>query len=119
MVVPIGTYHETFEMSISDQIIDYASSPGQTYTLDNNKGILKGVMAGVSPGKTVMVIPPNFRHNPDAWTLQAEIQSDGSFTLALAPNTYELFIVGSSNPSKTGISIKSGQVTDIGTVNAR
>ncbi|MDX9918079.1 MAG: S-layer homology domain-containing protein [Gudongella sp.] len=119
MVVPIGSYHLSFEMPIRDQISVNANSHGQTYTVDNNKGILKGVMTGVSPGKTVMAIPPNFRHNPDAWTLQAEIQSDGSFTLALAPNTYELFIVGSSNPSKTGISIKSGQVTDIGTVKGR
>jgi len=120
MVVPTGTYHVSFEMAIRDQITVNVSSPGQTYTIDNNKGILKGVIAGVSPGKKVMAMGSGFnRNSPDNWTLQADIQSDGSFTLALAPNTYELFIVGSSNPSKTGVTVKSGQVTDIGTVNAR
>lgn len=120
MVVPTGTFHVSFEMPIRDQITVKASSHGQTYTIDNNKGILKGVITGVSPGKKVMAIGPGFnRNSPDNWTLQADIQSDGSFTLALAPNTYELFIVGSSNPSKTGVTVKSGQVTDMGTVNAR
>lgn len=119
MIVPTGTYHVSFEMEIRDQITVNASSHGKTYTADANKGILKGVITRVSPGKLVMALPPGFSHNPDAWTLQAEIQSDGSFALALAPNTYELFIVGSSNPSKIGITVQSGQVTDIGTINAR
>ncbi|NLI61589.1 MAG: hypothetical protein GX375_09220 [Clostridiales bacterium] len=120
MVVPTGTYHMTFEMAIRDQITINVSSPSQTYTIDNNKGILKGVIAGVSPGKTVMAIGSGFnRNNPDNWTLQAEIQRDGSFTLALAPNKYELFITGSSTPFKTGVTVQSGQVTDMGAVNAR
>lgn len=120
MVVPTGTYHMSFEMAIRDSITVNASSPGQTYTIDNNKGILKGVITGVSPGSTVMAIGPGFnRNSPDNWTLQAKIQSDGSFTLALSPNTYELFITGSPDPFKTGVTVQSGQVTDIGTVNAR
>jgi len=120
MVVPTGTYHVTFEMAIRDQITVNASSHGQTYTIDSNKGILKGVVAGGAPGKIVMAMGPDFnRNSPDNWTLQAKIQSDGSFTLALAPNTYELFIVGSHNPFKTGVTVQSGRVTDIGTVNAR
>ncbi|NLJ73016.1 MAG: hypothetical protein GX333_08405, partial [Syntrophomonadaceae bacterium] len=115
-----GTYHVTFEMAIRDQITVNASSPGKTYTIDNNKGILKGVVAGVSPGKMVMAMGSGFsRNSPDNWTLQAKIQNDGSFTLALAPNKYELFIVGSSNPFKTGVTIQSGQVTNIGAINAR
>jgi len=120
VVVPIGTYHMFFMMPIKDQITVKASSPGQTYTIDNDKGILKGVMTGVSPGKTVMAFDWSvFSPSPDDWTLGTEIQSDGSFAIALAPGTYELFIVGSPNPSKTGIIVKSGQVTDIGTVKAR
>ncbi len=121
MVVPTGTYHMGFLMPIRDSITVNVSNPGQTYTIDNNKGILKGVITGVSPGKMVMAFNwSDFNPNCfDNHTLQAEIQSDGSFTIALAPGTYELFIVGSPNPSKTGITVKSGQVTDIGTVNAR
>ena len=121
IIVPTGTYSVSFEkpqMPIRDQITVKANTHGKTYTVNNNKGILKGVITGASPGNLVMALPPDFSHNPDAWTLQAEIQSDGSFTLALAPGTYELFIVGSPNPSKTGITVKSGQVTDIGTVKA-
>lgn len=49
-----------------------------------------------------MAIGPDFRStNLANWTLQAEIKSDGSFILSLFPNTYELFIVGRSNPFKT------------------
>ena len=119
MMVPTGTYHMSFEMAIRDQITVNASSPGQTYTIDNNKGILKGVITGASPGSTVMAIGPGFnRNNPGNWTLQAKIQSDGSFILALSPNTYELFITGSPDPFKTGVAVQSGRVTDLGTVNA-
>ncbi|MFA7502620.1 MAG: carboxypeptidase regulatory-like domain-containing protein [Anaerovoracaceae bacterium] len=117
--VPTGTYNVFFDMPIKDQITVNASGHGKTYTVDNNKGILKGVVTGAGSGKMVMALAPDFRHSPDAWTLQANIQSDGSFVLALAPGTYELFVVGSSNPSKTGITVQSGRVTDIGTVNAR
>lgn len=119
MVVPTGTYQVTFEMALRDQKTVKASSPGQTYTADSKKGLLKGTVTGVSPGNLIMALAPDFKHSPDAWTLQAEIQSDGSFSLALAPKTYELFIVGRSNPFKKGITIKSGQVTDIGTVSGR
>lgn len=119
MVVPTGTYHMSFEMAIRDQITVNVSSSGQTYTIDNSKGILKGVITGVSPGSTVMAIGSGFnRNSPDNWTLQAEIQSDGSFTLALAPNTYELVITGNPTPFKTGVTVQSGQVTDLGTVSA-
>lgn len=121
VVVPIGTYRIIFLMKIIDQITVKASSPGQTYTIDANKGILKGVITGVSPGNTVMaldwsVFNPN---NLDNHTLQGDIQSDGSFTIALDPSTYELFICGDHNPFITGVTVKSGQVTDIGTVKAR
>jgi hypothetical protein len=51
MVVPTGTYHVSFEMAIRDQITVNASSHGQTYTIDSNKGILKGVVAGGLRGK--------------------------------------------------------------------
>lgn len=119
MMVPTGTYHMSFEMAIRDQITVNASSPGQTYTIDNNKGILKGVITGASPGSTVMAIGPGFnRNSPDNWTLQAETQSDGSFILALSPNTYELFITGSPDPFKTGVVVQSGRVNDIGIVSA-
>lgn len=120
--VPIGTYSVSFEkppMPVRDQITINASGHGKTYTANSNKGILKGVVTGAGSGKMVMALAPDFRHSPDAWTLQANIQSDGSFVLALAPGTYELFVVGSSNPSKTGITVQSGRVTDIGTVKAR
>ena len=123
MPVPTGTYHLSFErpqMPIRDQITVNASSPGQNYIVDNNKGIMKGVVTGVSPGKMVMAMGPGFNRNSrDNWTLQADIQGDGSFVLALAPGTYELFIVGSPFPSKAGITVKNGQVTDIGSVRAR
>jgi hypothetical protein len=120
MVVPTGTYYVSFEMAIRDQITVNASSPGQTYTIDNNKGILKGVITGVSPGNLVMAIAPDFSPNgPHAWTLQGDIQSDGSFTIALDPSTYELFICGDDTPFITEVTVQSGQVTDIGTVKAR
>ncbi len=120
MVVPTGTYHMDFQrMQIRDRITVKASNPGQTYTVDNNKGILKGVVTGVSPGIKVVATRPGNIPGPDDHTLQAEIQSDGSFTLALAPNKYGLYIYGRSNPFKTGVTVQSGQVIDIGTVNAR
>ncbi len=120
VTVPTGNYGLSFDLGIRDQISVNVSSPGESYTVNNKKGILKGVVTGVSAGSKVMAIAPGFRStNPDNWTLQAEIQSDGSFMLALFPNTYELFIVGRSNPFKTGITVQSGQVTDLGTVSAR
>ncbi len=118
--VPTGNYGLSFDLDIRDQISVNVSSPGESYTVNNNKGILKGVVTGVPAGSKVMAIAPGFRStNPDNWTLQAEIKSDGSFMLALFPNTYELFIVGRSNPFKTGVTVQSGQVTDLGTVSAR
>jgi len=120
MVVPTGTYHIDFQrMPIRDRITVKASDPGQTYTVDNSKGILKGVVTGVSPGIKVVATRPGNISGPDDHTLQAEIQSDGSFTLALDPNKYGLYIYGKSTPFKTGVTVQSGQVTDIGTVNAR
>ncbi len=118
--VPTGNYGLSFDLEIRDQISVNVSSPGETYTVNNNKGILKGVVTDVSPGSKVMAIGSGFRStNPDNWTLQAEIKSDGSFMLALFPNTYELFIVGRSNPFITGVTVQSGQVTDLGNVSAR
>ena len=65
MVVPTGTYHVTFEMAIRDQITVNASSHGQTYTIDSNKGILKGVVAGGS-GENSDGNGPDFnRNSPD------------------------------------------------------
>lgn len=120
--VPTGHYGLSFDMVIRDQISVNISTPGETYTVNNNKGILKGVVTGVPPGKLVMAIGPGFRStNPDNWTLQAEIKSDGSFVMALFPNTYELIIVDPSGPPpfKTGVSVQSGMVTDLGTVRGR
>lgn len=115
--VPTGHYGISFEMERRDEISVNISNPGESYTVNNKKGILRGVVTGVSPGNLVMAIPPGFRStDPDNWTLQAEIQSDGSFILSLFPSTYELFIVGRSSPFKTGVSVQSGQVTDLGTV---
>ena len=121
VVVPTASYSVSFSIARWDPIKLNANSPGQIYTVDYNRGVLKGVITGVSPGKTVMAFDWSYfvQNNPETWTAGAEIQSDGSFTLFIPPGTYELFIVGSPNPSKTGITVKSGQVTDIGTVKAR
>ncbi len=119
MVVPTGTYRVVFEMPIRDQITVKAANHGQTYTVDNTKGILKGVVTGARAGSSVMAIAPNYRIGSDDWTLQADVQRDGSFTLALEPNVYELYIVGSSTPFKTGANVQRGKVTNIGTVGAR
>ena len=117
--VPIGHYGLSFDLQIRDEIAVNISTPGETYTVNNNKGILRGVVTGVSPGNKVMAIGPGFRStNLDNWTLQADIKSDGSFVMALFPNTYELVIVGRSNPFKTGVTVRSGQVTDLGSVSA-
>lgn len=98
--VPTGHYGISFEeMEIRDEIAVNISNPGEGYTVNNNKGILKGIVTGVSPGKQVMAIGPGFRSTNQAnWTLQAEIQSDGSFILSLFPNTYELMIVDPKRP---------------------
>ena len=118
--VPTGNYGLSFHLDIRDEIAVNMSTPGETYTVNNNKGILRGIVTGVSPGTKVMAIGPGFRRtNLDNWTLQAEIKSDGSFVMALFPNTYELFIVGRSNPFKTGVAVRSGQVTDLGSVSGR
>jgi len=119
VTLPTGNYSLSFELKIRDAISVNISNHGGNYTANNNKGILKGVVTGVSPGNLVMAIPPGFnRNNPDNWTLQAEIKSDGSFMMALFPNTYELFIVGRSSPFRTGVTVQSGQVTDLGAVSA-
>jgi len=121
-IVPTGHYGLSFNMDIRDEISVNISTPGEAYTVNNNKGILKGVVTDVPPGKLVMAIGPGFRSaNHDNWTLQAEIKSDGSFVMALPPNTYELNIVDPSGPPpfKTGVSIQSGKVTDLGTVRGR
>ena len=121
VVVPTASYSVSFSIARWDPIRLNANSPGQIYTVDYDRGVLKGVMTGVSPGTTVMAFDWStfVRDNPETWTAGAETQSDGSFTLFIPPGTYELYIVGSPNPSKTGITVKSGQVTDIGTVKAR
>lgn len=50
--VPTGHYGISFEeMEIRDEIAVNISAPGETYTVNNNKGILKGVVTGVPPGK--------------------------------------------------------------------
>ncbi len=120
--VPTDHYGLSFNMEIRDDISVNVSDPGKNYTVDNKKGILKGVITGVSPGKMVMAIGPGFRRdNPDNWTLQAEVQDDGSFVMALFPGTYEVMIAHPSGPPpfKTGVSVQSGQVTDLGTVRGR
>lgn len=119
MPVPVGSYYISFEkpeMPIRDEITVNASSAGKTYTANNDKGILKGVVTGVSPGKKVVAMAPGVANG---WTLQADIQKDGSFAMALVPATYRLYIYGSSNHFIAGVTVKSGQVTNIGSVKAR
>lgn len=121
MVVPTGSYQVDFQMAIRDVITVSASNHGQTYRVDNHKGILKGVVSGAAPGSGVMAIDWSaFKdNNPDNFTLQADIQSDGSFVIALAPGNYELFVIGSPFAFKSGVNIQSGQVNDIGSAPAR
>ncbi len=121
-VVPTGYYSIWFNLEIRDEIAVHLSSPGETYTVDNKKGILKGVVTGVPPGESVMAIGPGFRRtDPANWTLTAKIQQDGSFMMALFPNTYDIMVMHPSGPPpfKRGVTIQSGQVTDLGTVRGR
>ena len=122
VTVPTGHYGLMFHMDIRDEIGVNVSTPGETYIVNNNKGILKGVVTGVPAGRQVMAIGPGFRRTDQAnWTLVSDIEADGSFMMALFPNTYELNIMDPSGPPpfKTGVTVKSGQVTDIGTVRGR
>ena len=124
LIVPTGTHQLNFDMPIRDIKTVKASSSGKTYTVNVNKGILTGVATGIAPGTTIMAFNwSDFdRNSPDNFTLGTEVKSDGSFAIALDPTkakeTYELFVVGRSNPFVKGIVIKSGQVTDVGTVKA-
>lgn len=118
--LPVGRYSISPDMDLRDSITVSMSTVGGSYTVDFNKGILKGVITGgASPGDEIMAIGPGFdRNNPDNWTLVAKIANDGSFQMALFPNTYELFIMGRMSPFKTGVSVQSGQVTDLGELRA-
>lgn len=117
--VPVGTYYIAFEkpeMPIRDEITVKATTAGKTVTANNNKGILRGVVKGLAPGREVIVVG---RGVANGWTLIAKVQKDGSFAMALEPSTYEIFVLGRSNPFKTGIKIKAGQINDMGTVTIR
>ncbi len=117
--LPVGQYSLSPDIQPRDSITVNMSTAGASYTVDFNKGVLKGVVTGVSPGSQVMAIGPGFNpNNRDNWTLQAVVESDGSFVLLLFANTYEIYIVGEWSPFKTGVSVQSGQVTDLGTVKA-
>ena len=51
------------------------------------------------------------------WNIEGAIQKEGSFLLVLPPKSkaYELIIVGDHNPFAKGVSVKTGEVNDIGT----
>jgi len=79
---------------------------GQSYTLDTERGILKGIKSGMNAGDEIYVIGQGD-------TVIAEINSDGSFMISLPEGTYEI----NNNVGtilKSGISIEKGKVIDLG-----
>lgn len=121
-VVPTGRYYINFDTGLrGDRIIADLTSINKTYTVDYNKGIIKGVLTGVATGTEVQAFNWSYfdRNDEATWEMPAYTQSDGSFTLVVRPRTYELFITGRDTGFKTGVIVKSGQVTDIGSVKAK
>lgn len=117
-VVPLGEYGVTVpDADPRDEVTAHVSTAGGHYTVDFNKGILKGVIKGLPPGEMVMAIGPGFNQNDKSnWTLVDHLDTDGSFYMALFPNTYELYAGPHGLVVATGISIQTGQVTDLGTL---
>lgn len=115
--VPTGSYDVVFELAHRDMIVGDFTVHGSTYTLNYNKGVLRGVATGLAPGSSIMAIGPGFKSTGrDNWTLVGEVAANGSFVIYLRPGTYQLFVMGRSNPFRTGVVVETGKVTDIGTV---
>lgn len=79
---------------------------GQSYTLDTERGILKGIKNGMNAGDEIYIIG---QEN----TVIADINSDGSFMISLPEGTYKI----NNNVGtilKSGISIEKGKVIDLG-----
>jgi hypothetical protein len=122
-ILPTGSYRMGlvlgYEGLFYDSMIVHATTAGKTYTMNYNKGIVKGVLPNVSPGNSVIAMDWSvFDYYDEAtWNIDGAIQKDGSFLLVLPPKSkaYELFIVGDHNPFATGVSVKTGEVNDIGT----
>lgn len=68
-----------------------------------------------------MAISPSFDRNDIAnWTLIGEVQSDGSFTIILAPDTYDLIIMERPDlETIRTVTVQGGQINNIGTFSAR
>lgn len=122
-IIPTGSYRIGlvlgYEGLFHDSMILQASTADKIYTMDYKKGIVKGVLPNVSPGNSVVaidwaVLDPN---DEATWNISGDILKDGSFLLVLPPKSkaYELYIVGDPNAFVTGVSVKSGEVNDVGT----
>ena len=117
-IVPTGDYDVFFELSARDTFTLKATAHGATYTLDYDKGVLRGRALGLAAGAEIYAYPLSYaydRHDRSNFTFLGSVGGDGSFTIYLRPGTYDLSVLGREDAFMR-VGVEQGQVTDVGTV---
>ncbi len=120
VLLPAGLYVPwvTFPDGERDVFIVDASEEDATRSIDYRKGVLEGTITGLPPDTELMAIPRDFRPGPADHTLVCSTDDAGRLAYRLEPGTYHLEIVGRPDLGiiVPAIDVKSGEVTDFGTV---
>ncbi len=131
VAVPPGDYHVGYEFDLGDTAyysgsfrgshsnfnddntasirIKHNIASGQEYTLDSERGILKGARPSMGAGDEIYITLRGTNN-----TVIAEINSDGRFLIALPAGTYEIG-TRSGTVLKQNQVIEKGKVADVGT----
>lgn len=94
--------------SMQDNLPINIRESGANYTVNYNKGIFRGVISNAKAGQELAIILSS--------TTLAKLTNDGSFIVPLMPGSYDVYIKGEGNPFLRGVSIKSGQVLNLGVI---
>lgn len=118
VVLPVGRYVVDLALDPRDSMYVDLRTANATVTQDYNKGVLTGVIRGAPSGSVVFAMGTRFSSTtPTNHTLIAPIASDGSFTLRLFPDTYELNTMRPDGSYYTrGVVVESFKTTNIGTI---
>ncbi len=137
--LPTGDYSARFEIDISQHDLDipgkYRGSdyeigedsmwsmvkftvgePGETYSVDHDKGVVRGTVTNPTAGMQLAIIPHGNGFLRHGGTVLAPVADDGSFMAPLLPGTHDFFVKGSPDAFLTGVSVETGEVTDLGEV---
>jgi len=117
-IVPTGDYDVYFELPHRDTFTLKATANGATYTLDYDKGVLRGPALGLAGGAQIYAYPLSYTYDKQDrsnHTFLGSVGADGSFTIYLRPGSYDLSVLYREDAFMR-VGVEQGQVTDIGTV---